>query len=386
MGGAAFATYRGIRALDVVKSALVGLAGDDPALVEMRLLTALGIAVVALFVDALTRGLADALGQAVARSEWLEKRREPLAEVSIRLRKALSVVVLGAALAFIVEKLGLAPGSQRTVVLGTYMLGAFYISRLATGIGYLLLDVVFDNSTRLARLESPLKHLGNLSHLLGITKRVVDYCVYLTAATWVADALNPDTWLSQAGRVGLRLIAIFYASRVLVELCVLLINDLFLGKVAEENPQTLQQRKTLVPVAMGFVRYAIYFSALVMGLREAAIDPTPLLAGAGVIGVAIGFGAQTFVGDIVAGFFILFEDLLLVGDLVEIGGIQGRVEEIGVRITKIRDDLGVLHSIPNGELRKVANHSRTFVNAVVDVHVPYEEDVPRVRDLLTSVA
>lgn len=384
--GAFFATYREIRALDVAKSALRGLAGDEPALIKTRLLTTLGIAVGALFIDALARGLADALSQAVARSEWLEKRREPLAEVTIRLRKALRVVILGAAAVLIADKLALDPGTQRSVLLAAYTLGAFYISRLATGIGYLLLDVIFDNSTRLARLESPLRYLGNLSHLLGITKRVVDYCVYLTAATWVADALTPDTWLSQAGRVGLRIIAIFYASRVLVELAVLLINDLFLGKVAEANPQTLQQRKTLVPVAMGFVRYAIYFSALVMGLREASIDPTPLLAGAGVIGVAIGFGAQTFVGDIVAGFFILFENLLLVGDLVEIGGIQGRVEEIGVRITKIRDDLGVLHSIPNGEVRKVANHSRSFVNAVVDVHVPYEEDIPRVRELLASVA
>ncbi|WP_437869732.1 mechanosensitive ion channel family protein [Sorangium sp. So ce363] len=386
MGGAAFAVVRGIRALDVVKSALVGLAGDDPAIARMRLLTALGIAVGALFIDALARGLADALGKAVARSDWLEKRREPVAEVTIRLRKALRVVVLGAAAVLLTEKLALATGTQRAVLLASYTLGAFYVSRLATGIGYLLLDVLFDNSTRLARLESPLRYLGNLSHLLGITKRVVDYCVYITAATWVADALTPDTWLSQAGRVGLRIIAIVYASRVLVEICVLLINDLFLGKVAEENPQTLQQRKTLVPVAMGFVRYAIYFSALVMGLREASIDPTPLLAGAGVIGVAIGFGAQTFVGDIVAGFFILFENLLLVGDLVEIGGIQGRVEEIGVRITKIRDEIGVLHSIPNGEVRKVANHSRSYVNAVVDVHVPYEEDVQRVRELLARVA
>ncbi|AUX30698.1 MULTISPECIES: mechanosensitive ion channel family protein [Sorangium] len=386
MGGAAFAIVRGIRALDVVKSALVGLAGDDPALAKMRLLTALGIAVGALFVDALARGLADALGQAVARSGWLEKRRESVAEVTVRLRKALRVVVLSAAAVLLTEKLALAPGTQRTVLLASYTLGAFYVSRLATGMGYLLLDVIFDNATRLARLESPLRYLGNLSHLLGITKRVVDYCVYITAATWVADALTPDTWLSQAGRVGLRIIAIVYASRVLVDICVLLINDLFLGKVAEDNPQTLQQRKTLVPVAMGFVRYAIYFSALVLGLREASIDPTPLLAGAGVIGVAIGFGAQTFVGDIVAGFFILFENLLLVGDLVEIGGIQGRVEEIGVRITKIRDELGVLHSIPNGEVRKVANHSRSYVNAVVDVHVPYEEDVQRVRELLARVA
>ncbi|MCK6586444.1 MAG: mechanosensitive ion channel family protein [Polyangiaceae bacterium] len=86
----------------------------------------------------------------------------------------------------------------------------------------------------------------------------------------------------------------------------------------------------------------------------------------------------------VAGFFILFEDLVLVGDFVEIGGIKGVVQEIGVRITKIRDEFGVLHSIPNGEVRKVANHSREYVNAVIDVHVPYEEDPRRVRALLAQ--
>ena len=123
-----------------------------------------------------------------------------------------------------------------------------------------------------------------------------------------------------------------------------------------------------------------------MVLREASIDPTPLLAGAGVIGVAIGLGAQAFMGDIVAGFFILFENLLLVGDLVEVSGVKGIVEEIGVRITKIRDDSGVLHAIPNGEVRKVASHSKAYVNAVVDAHVPYEEDLQRVRGLLASVA
>jgi small conductance mechanosensitive channel len=139
-------------------------------------------------------------------------------------------------------------------------------------------------------------------------------------------------------------------------------------------------------VAVGILRYGIYFSALIMVLREMDIDTTPLLAGAGVLGVAVGLGAQAFVGDIVAGFFILFENLLLVGDLVEVSGVRGKVEEIGVRITKIRDDAGVLHAIPNGEVRKVSSHSKAYVNAVVDLYVPYEEDPRRVRATLTEVA
>src|SRR6185369_3247090 len=167
-----------------------------------------------------------------------------------------------------------------------------------------------------------------------------------------------------------------------VEVCILFINELFITKAPEEAAGNLQRRKTLVPVAEGLLRYGIYFTAIIMALREASIDPTPLLAGAGVLGVAVGLGAQAFVGDIVAGFFILFENLLLVGDLVEVSSVKGKVEEIGVRITKIRDDAGVLHAIPNGEVRKVANHSKAYVNAVIDVHIPYEEDVGRVRSLL----
>jgi small conductance mechanosensitive channel len=144
----------------------------------------------------------------------------------------------------------------------------------------------------------------------------------------------------------------------------------------------MQQRQTLVPVAVSLLRYGVYFTAVVMGVQEAGIDTTPLLAGAGIFGVVLGLGAQAFVGDIVGGFFILFESLFLVGDLVEVAGIRGRVEEIGVRITKIRDDAGVLHAIPNGEVRKISSHSKGYVFAVVDVRVPYGEDIAKVRSLL----
>ncbi len=380
----AYATYRERRALNLAKQGGRWLIGDDLATLGVRLLTALLILLGAIATDTLVKGIVAGLAKLVSRSETLVERRETLANVFTQLRKTARVVVLCVTANLLATRLDASPGTQHTILLASYVLGAFYGARLVVGTMYLLVDVLFDNSTRLAKLESPLKYLGNLQHIAPITRRVVDYAVYLSAATWIAATFTPDSWLAQAGRIGVRIIGIFYTSRVLVELCILLVDDLFL-KVDESDAQTLQQRKTLAPVAIGFLRYSIYFSALVMALREASIDPTPLLAGAGVIGVAIGFGAQTFVGDIVAGFFILFENLLLVGDLVEVGGIQGRVEEIGVRITRIRDESGVLHSIPNGEVRKVANHSRAYVNAVIDVHVPYEEDLRRVSELLVEV-
>jgi moderate conductance mechanosensitive channel len=384
--GSLVASFTGVRALDVVKAALMRLREQDLLPLGARLPKAVGIALSALIVDALVRAVAGGLGKALAGSTRFSAHSEPLTRAITHLRTALRTAILCGAAVLIADTLGLPAGAQRAVTLVSYVLVAFYASRLIVAVGHLAVDLLFDMSGKLSRLESPLKYLGSLTHLAGITKRAVDYFVYVGTATWIADELTPNTWPAHAGRVGIRIIAIFYASRVVVEVCLLFVNELFLSNATGRSETELQQRKTLVPVAMGLLRYGIYFSALVMVLREADIDPTPLLAGAGVLGVAVGLGAQAFVGDIVAGFFILFENLLLVGDLVEVSGVRGKVEEIGVRITKIRDGAGVLHAIPNGEVRKVSSHSKAYVNAMVDVHVPYDEDLRRVRPLLTSIA
>ncbi|MFS8070931.1 MAG: mechanosensitive ion channel family protein [Byssovorax sp.] len=378
-------TYLGIRALTVAQAGLVQLRAQDFASFNARLLRAAGVVVGAIFIDAVARAIISGIGGVLVRAARLAARRDTFAEIIARLRASARIIVLCVAAVLIASALDLSPRVLRGISLAAYVLVAFYTSGFIVHVARLLVDLLFDSSGKLAKLESPLKYLGNLTHLVGITKRAVDYFVFVGAATLVADEFSPDTWLAQAGRIGIRVIAIFYMSRVMVEVCILFLNELFITKAPEEAATNLQRRKTLVPVAEGLLRYGIYFSAIIMALKEASIDPTPLLAGAGVLGVALGLGAQAFVGDIVAGFFILFENLLLVGDLVEVSSVKGKVEEIGVRITKIRDDAGVLHAIPNGEVRKVANHSKAYVNAVIDVFVPYEEDVRRVRALLLSI-
>jgi len=143
------------------------------------------------------------------------------------------------------------------------------------------------------------------------------------------------------------------------------------------STSTLKPYQTLAPLVLSLLRYAIYFAAIVMVLREVGINPTPLLAGAGVLGIIIGLGAQTLVTDIVSGFLIFFEHLYFVGDFIECAEVEGYVEEMGIRITKIRDRAGKLHAIPNGEIRKVASHSKEFVNAVVDVSIAYEVEIAK---------
>lgn len=385
MVGAVVASYLGHSALEVGQAALRWFQQQELATLQAGFLKCLGLVAAAAALDTVFRGVMALFSRTLAQSQRFTTHRELMMEVLNRSLSAGRTIIWAETLLLLGSTLQLPAGVQHVLLLIMCTLEAIAVSRAVSRLGYLVTDVGFGLADQLTRMDGPLRALSDLKNLTSITKRVSDYLVYVGAATWVAGHAGSQTWYYSAGQLGLRLIVIFYACRVLVEVSILLAQELMSGTEALSESD-VQRRRTLLPVIRGFLRYGIYFTGLTMGLSEANIDPTPLLAGAGVIGVAIGFGAQTFVGDVVAGFFILLEDLLLVGDVVQIGEIEGTVEEIGVRITKIRDDFGVLHCIPNGEVRRVSNHSRDYVNAVVDVHVPYEEKLPQVVTLLEKLA
>lgn len=385
MLGAVLASYLGQSALGLGQATLDWLRAQDLVALQTRFLKSVGLVLAAVTADATFRAAMTALDRGLLKSKRLASHHALLTDALTRFRSAGRAILLAETLIFLGETLQVPAGFQHVLTLLACAGEALFASRAISRVGYLVADIGFGLAEQLTRLDGPLRALSDLKNLTAITKRISDYLVYVGAATWVAGQTGTASWYYNAGQVGLRLLVIFYACRVLVEVSILLVQELLSGTDALTDVD-VQRRRTLLPVIRGFLRYGIYFTGLIMGLSEANIDPTPLLAGAGVVGVAIGFGAQTFVGDVVAGFFILLEDLILVGDVVEIGEIQGTVEEIGVRITQIRDDFGVLHCIPNGEVRKVANHSRGYVNAVVDVFVPYEEDLRRVLSMLEALA
>jgi len=111
---------------------------------------------------------------------------------------------------------------------------------------------------------------------------------------------------------------------------------------------------TMRGLIKSLLRYTLYFVGAIMILSELNVNTSSILAGAGIIGLAVGFGAQNLVRDVVTGFFILFEDQFAVGDQVSIADVTGTVEDMGLRITKIRDAAGDLHIICNGEIKQVA--------------------------------
>ncbi|WP_235782125.1 mechanosensitive ion channel family protein [Paenibacillus senegalensis] len=128
--------------------------------------------------------------------------------------------------------------------------------------------------------------------------------------------------------------------------------------------------------------YSINFILIMMILNQLGINLLPLLAGAGVVGLAIGFGAQSLVKDVITGFFIIFEDQFAVGDTVQIGAHKGTVEEIGLRVTRIVSWTGEVHIIPNGLIAQVTNYSINNTIATVDINLPYQSNVDRAMAIL----
>ncbi|MFW5896677.1 MAG: mechanosensitive ion channel family protein [Bacillota bacterium] len=152
--------------------------------------------------------------------------------------------------------------------------------------------------------------------------------------------------------------------------------------IAEEHCVRLVTLKGLLKSTF---RYTMDFVALLTVLPKMRIETTQFLAGAGVVGLAVGFGAQSLVKDVISGFFLLLEDQLAVGDYVEISDISGVVEEMGLRVTKVRDYGGQLHFLPNGVIQTVTNHSRGPMRVLVHVDIAYEEDVDRAIAVLEDL-
>jgi small conductance mechanosensitive channel len=151
------------------------------------------------------------------------------------------------------------------------------------------------------------------------------------------------------------------------------------------NTNNQSRTKTLLPIIRNII--IAVFAALfgLVLLSELGINVTPLLAGAGVIGVAVGFGAQSFVKDFLSGFTIILEDIVRVGDVVNLGGASGSVEKITLRKIQLRDFAGTVYTIPYSEIKTIQNLTKDFSYYVMDIGVPYTQNIDRVIAALRAV-
>jgi len=187
---------------------------------------------------------------------------------------------------------------------------------------------------------------------------------------------------------GLRVLLVLVAGGILTRLLRRAVTRVE-SKVAEHTTpvRALQRTQTLTKVVSSSGIVVIWSLATLYLLQELDFNVGPLLAGAGIVGLAVGFGAQSLVKDVVTGFFILLEDQYGVGDNVQINEVAaGKVETLTLRVTGLRDLDGTLHYIANGDITHVANRSKDWARAVIDVKVAYREDPERVRQVLDRVA
>ena len=151
---------------------------------------------------------------------------------------------------------------------------------------------------------------------------------------------------------------------------------------SQKGLHTVQQVNTVKSLATSVFNYIMYFIIVTVVLGILGVNVTSILAVAGVGGIAISFGAQTLIKDIISGMFIWMEGSITVGDVVTINDLSGVVESIAIRTTVVRDYNGNIYVIPNGDIRTITNMSRDFKRAIVDIRCPYEADQARVVKIL----
>jgi small-conductance mechanosensitive channel len=154
----------------------------------------------------------------------------------------------------------------------------------------------------------------------------------------------------------------------------------------DEDLRRRARIRTLLPVLRNFLFIFVLIIASLSALAAMGLQIGPLLAGAGVVGIAVGFGAQTLVRDVLSGVFFLLDDAFRVGELIESGGISGTVESFSLRSVKLRHYKGPLHTVPFGDLKAITNYSRDWVNEVLDVTVIYQADLERVEQAIERVS
>ncbi|MDH3715709.1 MAG: mechanosensitive ion channel [Gammaproteobacteria bacterium] len=276
-----------------------------------------------------------------------------------------------------------------------YLATATLLSLLVLGIAKALLtlaarliDRVFTVSEELAAHYPGLEARAN--RYISMLHRAARVIIYLVAALAVAQAWEIDTlaWFgTDTGRAVLG---------KLVTVTVIVVGSLIVWEVAgtvieayvrraEQTDARGARLRTLLPLARKVLLVVLVVMSTLTALSEIGIDIAPLLAGAGVVGLAIGFGAQTLVKDVITGVFILVEDSIKVGDVVEASGHTGVVETLSIRTISLRDVEGIVHVVPFSDVTSVLNYTKDYSRSLLDIGVAYRENVDDVIEVLKQV-
>ncbi len=306
--------------------------------------------------------------------KWADRTRNGIDDRAVHYFEALITPVL--LLCILYYLIGLLPIASETIryvrngiLIAGIVLVAFQSAKLTTSI----LKILENRSETMKRFLQPLHVLANVTFAL--------IAVFLSMRVFEVNLYN------QGGRI-VRILGIiigaFVALRIL-HLAVDRMERLVEDTDAPTMSEAEKRAKTLGKIinSAGFV--IIIGISVMMVMSEFNMDIMPIITGAGIAGLAIGFGAQNLVRDVISGFFLILEDQIRVGDVARINGIGGVVEAIKLRTTIVRDIEGTVHIFPNGEIKQVANLTKQFSYSVINVGIAYKENIDDVMEVLKGV-
>ncbi|MGM9924402.1 MAG: mechanosensitive ion channel family protein [Bacillus sp. (in: firmicutes)] len=206
--------------------------------------------------------------------------------------------------------------------------------------------------------------------------------------SFMEEITDEKLWLGITDK-SIKVMLILIIAGIVVKIGKKVITNVFLLRAKSPLRVTERREATMLKLLNNILAYFVYFIALMTILETVGIEVKGLLAGAGILGLAVGFGAQSLVKDVITGFFIIFEDQFAVGDYVRVGQFEGTVEEIGLRTSKIKGISGEMNIIPNGSILEVTNYSIHNSIAIVDIGIAYEGDIRKaervIQDMLNGM-
>ena len=223
-----------------------------------------------------------------------------------------------------------------------------------------------------------------LQHLVPFLKRSLEYIVWVYVAMLVVGQISLIANLADYGTQAVKVIALIFLGRLAVNIMQLVVSEIMLS-TDDTSTSLYQRRVTITPLIVSLLRYVIYFGTALFLLKALNIDPGPILAGAGIVGITVGLGAQNLVKDLVSGFFILFEDYYLIGDFIETTEAQGTVKSIELRTTRILHPDGQVQILRNGDIGSIVNYSKNPIDAAVEVSITYEVDPEKAFEIIKQV-
>ena len=239
-------------------------------------------------------------------------------------------------------------------------------------------------STKYSSPNNLFRFYEQLRHLLPFLKRSLEYVVWVYVAVLVVGQISLISNLADYGKQIVQVIVLVFLGRLTVNIMQLVVTEIMLS-TDDTSTALYQRRVTITPLIISLLRYVIYFGTALFLLKALNIDPGPILAGAGIVGITVGLGAQNLVKDLVSGFFILFEDYYLIGDFIETEDAQGTVQSIELRTTRILHPDGQVQILRNGDIGSIVNYSKHPIDAAVEVSITYEVDPEKAFEIIEQV-